>query len=338
MTENQHLPQLSDIKTALRSGDRMLARKLARQYVAANPGDADGWLLFAGLSSPQASLAYLNRAKEIAPDDPRVAAALDWVHQRLEADQQRRADEVTKKLKLSQPPEQKKIPLLPIAVTTHHPVWLITVVVICLLTVLFYGLNLIPSGFVQAYERAAPISQEDFPKPSLTFTPTNTPTFTPTPTNTPTATPTETPTPTATSTPTATATPTRTRRGVLPDNVNHEGRWINIDLSAQRLYAYEGSEVIRSFVISSGRSRTPTLVGQFNVWIKLRWATMTGPGYHLTNVPYVMYYDGSYGIHGTYWHNNFGTPMSAGCVNMITEDAEWLYNWSHVGILVNIHD
>jgi lipoprotein-anchoring transpeptidase ErfK/SrfK len=65
---------------------------------------------------------------------------------------------------------------------------------------------------------------------------------------------------------------------------------------------------------------------------------MSGPGYFLPDVPYTMYFYQDYGIHGTYWHHNFGTPMSHGCVNMVTEEARWLFNWSFVGILVNIHE
>ncbi|NIV94533.1 L,D-transpeptidase family protein, partial [candidate division KSB1 bacterium] len=33
-------------------------------------------------------------------------------------------------------------------------------------------------------------------------------------------------------------------------------------------------------------------------------------------------------LHGTYWHNNFGWPMSRGCVNLRTEDAKWLFRWT----------
>ena len=65
---------------------------------------------------------------------------------------------------------------------------------------------------------------------------------------------------------------------------------------------------------------------------------MSGPGYYLPDVPYVMYFYDGYGLHGTYWHSNFGTPMSHGCVNLSIPDAEWLYNWADVGTLVNIHD
>ncbi len=113
--------------------------------------------------------------------------------------------------------------------------------------------------------------------------------------------------------------------------------WIDVDLSQQRVYAYAGDTVVNSFVVSTGTWQTPTVTGRFKVWVKLRSAAMSGPGYYLPDVPYIMYFYGSYGLHGTYWHNNFGTPMSHGCVNLTIPDAEWLYNFSTVGTVVNVH-
>lgn len=115
-------------------------------------------------------------------------------------------------------------------------------------------------------------------------------------------------------------------------------RWFDVDLSDQRMYAYEGDTLVRTFIVSTGTWQTPTLTGRFKVWIKLRSAPMSGPGYYLPDVPYIMYYDGDYGIHGTYWHNNFGVPMSHGCVNLSIPDAEWAYNFASVGTVVNVHD
>lgn len=114
-------------------------------------------------------------------------------------------------------------------------------------------------------------------------------------------------------------------------------RWIDVDLSEQRLYAYEGDVLVNSFIVSTGTWQTPTVTGSYKVWVKLRSAAMSGPGYYLPDVPYIMYFYGDYGIHGTYWHNNFGTPMSHGCVNLSTPDAEWVYNFSKVGTVVNVH-
>ncbi len=92
--------------------------------------------------------------------------------------------------------------------------------------------------------------------------------------------------------------------------------WIDVDLSQQRVYAYEGDTVVNSFVVSTGTWQTPTVTGKFKIWIKVRSQAMSGPGYYLPDVPYVMYFYKDYGLHGTYWHNNFGTPMSHGCVNL----------------------
>ncbi|MBX3036042.1 MAG: L,D-transpeptidase [Anaerolineales bacterium] len=115
-------------------------------------------------------------------------------------------------------------------------------------------------------------------------------------------------------------------------------RWFDVDLSDQRMYAYEGDTLVRTFVVSTGTWQTPTIKGRFKVWIKLRSAPMSGPGYYLPDVPYIMYFSGDYGIHGTYWHNNFGVPMSHGCVNLSIPDAEWAYNFASVGTVVNVHD
>lgn len=116
---------------------------------------------------------------------------------------------------------------------------------------------------------------------------------------------------------------------------------IYIDLTNQRLYAKEGDRTVYEFLVSTGKwGRTPT--GNFTTWIKLRATRMEGGSkelgtyYNLPNVPYTMYFYGSgipksrgYGIHGAYWHNNFGHPMSHGCINMKIEEAKLLYEWAN---------
>ncbi|MCW5876517.1 MAG: L,D-transpeptidase [Anaerolineales bacterium] len=123
----------------------------------------------------------------------------------------------------------------------------------------------------------------------------------------------------------------------LPRSVESGERWIEVNLSTQTLTAYEGRNQVRSFIISSGRPRTPTVTGEFRIWIKVRMQDMSGPGYYIRNVPWVMFFHGDYGIHGTWWHTNFGTPMSAGCVNMTEADAKWLFDWASVGTIVQVH-
>lgn len=122
--------------------------------------------------------------------------------------------------------------------------------------------------------------------------------------------------------------------------VRAEDKRIEVDLTNQHLYAYEGNNLIYDFPVSTGKwGKTPT--GTFNIWIKLRYTKMEGGNkdwgtyYNLPNVPYTMYFYNNeipktrgYGIHGTYWHNNFGHPMSHGCVNVKTEDVEKLYYWA----------
>lgn len=135
--------------------------------------------------------------------------------------------------------------------------------------------------------------------------------------------------PTMESPPTETATPV-----ILEDA---EGRWIDIDLSEQTLRAYDGTQLQATFLVSTGIDKYPTETGQYRIDVKWPYSDMRGDDYFLPDVPYSMYYYGDFSIHGTYWHHNFGTPMSHGCVNMDTNDAEWLFNWASVGTLVNIH-
>jgi lipoprotein-anchoring transpeptidase ErfK/SrfK len=138
---------------------------------------------------------------------------------------------------------------------------------------------------------------------------------------------------TATSLPTVDPSPTPFPTARIGDSF----RWIDVDLTHQRLVAYEGETPVYTVIVSTGLPRTPTVTGRFKIYVKYRAADMSGPGYYLRQVPYVMYFFRGYGLHGTYWHNNFGQPMSHGCVNLPTPDAEWLFNWASVGTPVVVH-
>jgi lipoprotein-anchoring transpeptidase ErfK/SrfK len=119
--------------------------------------------------------------------------------------------------------------------------------------------------------------------------------------------------------------------------VGAESRWVDVNLSEQRVYAFEGYHVVNEFIVSTGTWQYPTVTGTYQIYVMYRYADMAGPGYYLPNVPYVMYFYQGYGLHGTYWHNNFGTPMSHGCVNFATEDAGWIFDWASVGTVVHVH-
>lgn len=114
------------------------------------------------------------------------------------------------------------------------------------------------------------------------------------------------------------------------------GREIVIVLSTQTAYAYKNGVLQRSAIISSGLPATPTVQGNFKITRKLPSRHMVGPDYDLPGVPWVSYFFAGYAIHGTYWHNNFGTPMSHGCVNMTTPDAKWFYDFAPVGTPVHV--
>ena len=114
------------------------------------------------------------------------------------------------------------------------------------------------------------------------------------------------------------------------------GREIVVQLSTQTAYAYENGVLQKRALISSGRAKTPTIEGDFKVYYKVRSQTMDGPGYYLENVEWVMYFKWEYALHGTYWHYNFGEPMSHGCVNMTNADAKWFYEFASIGTPVHV--
>ena len=122
-----------------------------------------------------------------------------------------------------------------------------------------------------------------------------------------------------------------------PAPVGYGEKWIDVNLSTQTLTAYEERTPVFSALVSTGTRWYPTVVGTYAIYVKYVSTRMSGPGYNLPNVPYTMYFYRGYGIHGTYWHNNFGVPMSHGCVNMRTSDAQWLYNWAPLGTKVVTH-
>jgi lipoprotein-anchoring transpeptidase ErfK/SrfK len=107
---------------------------------------------------------------------------------------------------------------------------------------------------------------------------------------------------------------------------------IQVDLSTQTIFAYQDNKLIYQFPISSGRWY-PTPTGTFKPWAKIPSTRMTGGNpaigtyYNLPGVPYVVYFYQGYAIHGAYWHNNFGHPMSHGCINVAVNNAALLYKF-----------
>ena len=118
---------------------------------------------------------------------------------------------------------------------------------------------------------------------------------------------------------------------------------IDVNLTAQMVTALEYDKPIFEAKISSGapsarkpgQISTVTPIGDFRVFEK-KPAVHMGNGnlvadiddYELPGVSWVLYFtEHGHAFHGTFWHDNFGTPMSHGCLNMRTKEARWLFRW-----------
>ena len=351
---------LGEAVKALKQGDQKNAYVWAKRAVQADPTLEEAWLILARVSKPELSIKFIEQALKINPNSERARNGMAWAKKRLSAPEAPTPAPalqpiVAKPVSPSKSPAKKK--------KKSHLMWVGGFVLLCLVVVvavwaagaspvsaLFGSSSTATSVATQQHWSQATLAKPTYtPSPTPTFT--STPTFTPTPTFTLTPSPTNTPTATNTSTPTLTFTPTNTPKPtktpkptqpppptqappVIKDNGVH---WIEVNLTQQRLYAYSGDTLVKSFLVSTGLWQTPTVTGTYRIYLKYVSTTMSGPGYYLTDVPYTMYFYGSYGIHGTYWHNNFGTPMSHGCVNMYTPDAAWLFDFAPLGTTVYVH-
>ncbi len=348
---------IQNARQELQNGNRQAARRWAEFAAAVAPEMEAPWLILAGLASPRSSIAYLKRALQVNPKSDRARQGMRWAIQRLREEEARRAKPT------SHPGLQSEASGQPLVICTaptrqgtalaaRRLSFLPLLIFLACVTIAWaiWPGNASPALAFIRENISLPQTTSTIPGAAAqilkpTYTPTFTPTSTSTPTATPTPTPTDTPTPTPTFTPTSTPLPTDTPVAPPtyepPTPVPLPGgdgeRWIDVNLSQQRVYAYEGNVIVNSFLVSTGTWRTPTVTGQYRVYVKYRYTDMSGPGYYLANVPYTMYFYKGYALHGTYWHSNFGTPMSHGCVNLSISDAGWLFNWASVGTLVNVH-
>ena len=131
-------------------------------------------------------------------------------------------------------------------------------------------------------------------------------------------------------------------------------RRLYVYLDSQNVEAVENGKVIRTFKVSTGKSKTPTVTGNYYIYDRYRHKTMRSdvdqgqPGfYEVKDVPFTQFFYKDYAFHGAFWHNSFGRPASHGCVNMATkeqnkrwpnvsEDAGWLYHWGALGVPVTV--
>lgn len=134
-------------------------------------------------------------------------------------------------------------------------------------------------------------------------------------------------------------------------------KWIEVNVSQQALYAYQGDTLITQTLVSTGIAPNTTELGVFHVRYKVPVTDMqgtTGPNgeviavgteaqggeqYIVEDVPDVMYINAdAEALHGAYWHNNFGYPMSHGCINLPLDMAHFLYGWAPLGTMVWVHE
>ncbi len=335
------------------------ARPFFEKILERDPQNIPALMWLAGLGDTVSdSYAYIARALLLDPKNERAHAAIRWNHWREQDEKLRAAG-----FEIGGSPAARAGKNA--APSRTAPAWLGAVAAFIVFLSAFASIYFGQPQPVSAtaLRLSAPAAEAALTLPNTTPPPLATrtppPLSTPAPTNLPAATatlppiqsPTTTPTLPPTEVPTATALPptdtppppppllptdTPPVSAANPTGSSSE-RWIDVDLSNQRLVAYQGDTPVYWVTVSTGLPGTPTVTGQYRIYVKYPAQTMSGPGYYLPNVPYVMYFYEGYGIHGTYWHNNFGHPMSHGCVNAPTPDAQWLYNWADVGTLVNVH-
>jgi lipoprotein-anchoring transpeptidase ErfK/SrfK len=312
---------------AVQNGQRARAQRHFAAVLEIDPSYEGAWLARAAIvDDPQEAMAHLAQVLTLNPGNEQARQELRALRQSAG----------------NLPPYRGPLPpqAVPPAPADSLPRHLSTIawVVLAIVALVLLAVGAVLTDTPQTVVAALLPSDTPTPTPTYTATATATPTATPTPTSTPTYTPTATPTPTASYTPTPTSTPTPTRRPTkVPADKSQSGKWIEVDLSKQRLCAYEGQKTVMCAAVSTGTSRYPTVRGRFKIYAKYDSTRMRGPGYDLPNVPWTMYFHGNYAIHGTYWHNSFGRPMSHGCVNMKTPQARRLYQWAPKGTLVVVH-
>lgn len=127
----------------------------------------------------------------------------------------------------------------------------------------------------------------------------------------------------------------------LDPNPTKVKKIIKVDIKNQKLAYYFGDVKLDEFLISGGLSHAPTPLGKFKILDKIGSKTYGGAGYsfYYPDTRWNLHFATTkwrYYIHGAYWHNNFGHPMSSGCVNVAYENMERLYYWAEVGTDVEI--
>ncbi len=122
-------------------------------------------------------------------------------------------------------------------------------------------------------------------------------------------------------------------------------KWIEVDLTNKRMYAYEKSNMVKTELVTAGAPSSPTVTGQYAIYSKfaqqdMRGNNVDGSRFFQPHVRWISYFYKDYAIHGNYWRplSYFGAINSShGCVSTVDSDAEWMYSWAPIGTPVIVH-
>jgi lipoprotein-anchoring transpeptidase ErfK/SrfK len=125
-------------------------------------------------------------------------------------------------------------------------------------------------------------------------------------------------------------------------------KWIDVSIWQQTLVLYEGEKPIYATLVSTGadgmgdpETTKSTIRGEFRIDYKHVTATMDADDpenrFELRDVPWVQYFERGYALHTAYWHDDFGTPRSHGCINLAPVDARRLFFWTDPPLPANWH-
>jgi len=127
----------------------------------------------------------------------------------------------------------------------------------------------------------------------------------------------------------------------------HAQKTIKVNLSEQKIYVYLGDTDVRDFRVSTGKAETPTPTGNYDIILKQDVRVGYEPP-HYVMPKYMMFQSSGYGFHALpslarngdeFWteaRNHIGIPVSHGCVRLLPEDADWLFDFTDVGTKVKI--
>ncbi len=353
---------------AIKLGQKLQARHLLQQVVQQDPDNFMGWLLLASVTpNPHTALAHILRAEALNPASPTVQKAKAWAMARIPTSPpEEDLNKNDHKVWWQRPSwgwALVAILCLVVVAAASAALWNSFILEEDTAVAHDEPAQIVAAAVDSTMTDASVVTQEAMPglvaeaptallaaeEPETAVATPQAPALQPKPIShqhsaprpTWTLTPVPSPTPTPTNTPVPTFVAEQAGPVTRPFGVGPNERWVNVNLTTQTLVAYEGDTPVLTTLISSGTWQYPTVTGQFRIYLTYTSQTMDGRrlgyDYYLENVPYVMYFYKDYALHGTFWHNNFGTPMSHGCVNMRTAEAEWLYNWASIGTLVNVH-